>query len=486
LAAATERPSRLHGAESADTYAFRFHTDLQRTMAAFQDIQQRETGLRQQLNSAQMAMIAIGGAIGTGLFMGSAFAIGVAGPSVLISYAIGALIGLLLMGCLAEMTVAHPTSGSFGAYAEHYLGPLAGFLVRYAYWAAVVLAVGMEVTAVGLYMRYWFPDVPQWVWVLLFSLALAAVNATSVKAFGQVEYVFSMVKVVAIVAFILIGAYVLVGTRPEGVGFANYTVGGGFFPNGWWGTWVGVIVAIFSYLSLEAIAIAAGEAEHPQRAVTSAFRSTVLRLVLFYLLSLAIMLAIVPWNQAGTDKSPFVKVMEILRIPGAAGVLNFVVLVASLSAMNSQLYVTSRMMFSLSRGGYAPSGLGRLSKSGVPLGAIAVSCLGMAVAMVFNVLKPEQSLELMMSIAMFGAMFAWFMVFVTHLFFRPRWQREHPGERLQFRMWGFPVFTLLGAVLMLGVIVTTYFTREFHTTVLVGVPFLVLLMLIYAFWYRRK
>ena len=158
-------------------------------MADFDSIQQRETGLSQTLNSAQMAMIAIGGAIGTGLFMGSAFAIGVAGPSVIISYAIGALIGLLLMGCLAEMTVAHPTSGSFGAYAEHYISPLAGFMVRYAYWAAVVLAVGMEVTAVGKYMKYWFPAVDQWVWVALFSIALAAINATSVKAFGQVEYV---------------------------------------------------------------------------------------------------------------------------------------------------------------------------------------------------------------------------------------------------------------------------------------------------------
>ena len=455
-------------------------------MADFDSIQQRETGLSQTLNSAQMAMIAIGGAIGTGLFMGSAFAIGVAGPSVLISYAIGALIGLLLMGCLAEMTVAHPTSGSFGAYAEHYISPLAGFMVRYAYWAAVVLAVGMEVTAVGKYMKYWFPAVDQWVWVALFSIVLAAVNATSVKAFGQVEYVFSMIKVVAIVAFILIGAYVIFGARPEGVGFANYTADGGFFPNGFWGTWVGVIVAIFSYLSLESIAIAAGEAEKPKQAVTLAFRSTVLRLVLFYLLSLAIMLAIVPWSHASTDKSPFVKVMEILNIPGAAGVLNFVVLLASLSAMNSQLYVTSRMMFSLSRGGYAPQPLGKLNRRGVPMGAIAVSCLGMAVAMVLNVWKPEQSLELMMSIAMFGAMFAWFMVFVTHLFFRPRWQREHPGQKLEFRMWGFPVFTLLGALLMAGVIVTTLFTKEFHTTTLVGVPFLIVLILAYTLWYRKK
>ncbi|RGE46192.1 amino acid permease [Comamonas testosteroni] len=455
-------------------------------MADFDSIQQRETGLHQHLSSAQMTMIAIGGAIGTGLFMGSAFAIGFAGPSVLISYAIGALIGLLLMGCLAEMTVAHPTSGSFGAYAEHYISPLAGFVVRYAYWAAVVLAVGMEVTAVGKYMKFWFPAVDQWVWVALFSIVLAAVNATSVKAFGQVEYVFSMIKVASIVAFILIGAYVVFGTRPEGVGFANYTERGGFFPNGWWGTWVGVIVAIFSYLNLESIAIAAGEAEKPKQAVTKAFRTTVLRLVLFYLLSLALMLAIVPWDHAGTDKSPFVKVMEILNIPGAAGVLNFVVLLASLSAMNSQLYVTSRMMFSLSRGGYAPKAMGQLNKRGVPLGAIAVSCLGMAVAMVLNVFRPEQSLELMMSIAMFGAMFAWLMVFVTHLFFRPRWQREHPGQTLEFRMWGFPVFTLLGALLMAGVIVTTLFTKEFHTTTLVGVPFLIILVLIYALWYRPR
>lgn len=455
-------------------------------MADFNDIQQRETGLQQHLSAAQMVMIAIGGAIGTGLFMGSAFAIGFAGPSVLLSYAIGALISLLLMGCLAEMTVAHPTSGSFGAYAEHYIGPWAGFMVRYSYWAAVVLAVGMEVTAVGMYMGYWFPEVPRWVWVAVFSAALVATNATSVKAFGQVEYTFSMIKVIAIVAFILIGAYVVFGSRPEGIGFHNYTAQGGFFPNGLWGTWVGVIVAIFSYLSLETVAVAAGEAKDPQRAITSAFRTTIVRLVLFYLLSLALMLAIVPWQSAGTDKSPFVKVMEILGIPGAAGVLNFVVLVAALSAMNSQLYVTSRMMFSLSRGGYAPKAFGKLSRNGVPTRAIAISCLGIAVAMVLNLWRPDESFVWMMSIAMFGAMFTWFMIFVTHLFFRPRWTREHPGQPLKFRMWGFPVFSLLGATLMLGVIVTTYFTKEFHLTVLTGVPFLLALLLVYLLWYRRK
>ena len=300
-------------------------------MASFNDIQQRERGLQQHLTSAQMVMIAIGGAVGTGLFMGSAFAIGFAGPAVLVSYAIGAFIALLLIGCLGEMTVAHPTSGSFGAYAEYYLGPMVGFVLRYAYWAALVLAVGMEVTAVGIYMAYWFPAVPQWIWVGVFSAVLVGVNLRSVKVYGAVEYAFSAIKVAAIIAFILIGSYVVFGAPAPGMGLANYQVGGGFWAKGISGMWLGVIVAMFSYLGVEAIAVAAGEAQHPERAVQKAMKTTVLRLVLFYLLTLALMLAIVPWTEAATQTSPFVRVMELTHIPYAAGVLNFVVLVAALS-----------------------------------------------------------------------------------------------------------------------------------------------------------
>ena len=429
-----------------------------------------------------MTMIAIGGAIGTGLFMGSGFAIGFAGPSVLISYAIGAVISLLLMGCLAEMTVAHPTSGSFGAYAEHYIHPLAGFLVRYAYWAAVVLAVGTEVTAIGIYMGYWFPEVPRWTWVVLFSAVLIGVNMMSVKAFGAIEYTFSLVKIVAIVAFILVGSWVVFGSRPAGVGFSNYVNDGGLFPHGLWGTWVGVIIAIFSYMSIETIAVAAGEAKDPQRAIVSAFRSTMVRLVVFYLATIALMLAIVPWASASKGGSPFVKVMEIIGLPGAAGVINFVVLVAALSAMNSQLYITTRMMFSLSRAGHAPAVLGRVNARGVPLPALLLSCLGIAVATVFNIVNPETSFMLMMAVAMFGAMFTWFMIFVTHLFFRAR--RTPSDAPLAFRMWGFPVLTSLGAVLMLAALVSTLFTDAFRPTLLTGVPFLLVLVVVYAVRYR--
>ncbi|WP_019104155.1 amino acid permease, partial [Chromobacterium haemolyticum] len=269
-------------------------------MSSFQDIKDREQGLQRRLTAGQMSMIAIGGAIGTGLFLGSKFAIGFAGPSVVLSYAIGGLITLLLMGCLAEMTVAHATSGSFGAYAEHYVSPLAGFLVRYSYWACVVLAVGTEITAVAEYMRYWFPDTPPWIWILLFSSALIGVNAASVKAFGTVEYWFSSIKIFAILAFILMGCYVVWGSGNPAYGAHNFSADGGFFPNGVWGMWVAVVISIFSYLSVEMIAVAAGEAENPEQAVRQAFRATIARLVVFYLLSLSLIIAIVPWGRIGS------------------------------------------------------------------------------------------------------------------------------------------------------------------------------------------
>ncbi|ABB06682.1 amino acid permease [Burkholderia lata] len=449
----------------------------------FDAIVEREKGLHRGLSTGQLSMIAIGGAIGTGLFLGSGFAIGFAGPSVLVSYAIGALIALLLMGCLAEMTVAHPTSGSFGAYAEHYVSPWAGFLVRYAYWASIVFAVGTEVTAIAVYMKYWFPAVPGWYWIVGFSAALIGINLVSVKVFGAVEYVFSMLKIAAIVAFIALGAVVVFGAPAgSGIGFANYTAHGGFFPKGVWGMWVAVIVSIFSYLSIEMIAVAAGEARDPHQAITRAFRATMVRLVFFYLLTLALMLAIVPWTAAGADESPFVKVMAATHVPGAAGVINFVILVAALSAMNSQLYITTRMMFSLSRAGYAPKALGRLTGHGVPAAALGLSAIGIALATVLNVLYPDTSFVMMMSVSMFGAMFTWLMIFVTHLFFR----RHHRGQVLAFRMWGFPVTSLLGAALMFAALVTTYFTREFRMTLFCGVPFMIVLSVVYAVWYRGK
>ena len=448
----------------------------------FDALVERERGLRHSLSSGQLSMIAIGGAIGTGLFLGSAFAIGFAGPSVLISYAIGGVISLLLMGCLAEMTVGHPISGAFGAYAEFYIGPLAGFLVRYAYWSSIVLAVGTEVSAIAWYMQYWFPQVPGWIWIVSFSSGLIAINALSVNTFGTVEYGFSMFKILAIVAFLLLGTYfVMHAPAASDVGFRNYTAHGGFFPKGIWGTWVAVILALFSYLSIEMIAVAAGEAKDPQRTVTRAFRTTLLRLLFFYLLTLALVLAIVPWEGAGSAGSPFVRVMSATHVPGAAGLINLVILVAALSAMNSQLYITTRMMFSLSRAGYAPRPLGEVNARGVPLAALLLSSIGIALAVALNTLVPDASFTLMISVSMFGALFTWLMIFVTHLFYR----RRHPAPSV-FRMWGYPYTSGLGAVLMLAVLITTAFTREFRMTLVYGLPFIAVLTLAYQLWIRGK
>jgi L-asparagine transporter-like permease len=461
---------------------------------SFDNIIERERGLRRSLSARRLTMIAIGGAIGTGLFLGSGFAISLAGPGVLVSYAIGAVVALLLMGCLAEMTVAHPTSGSFGAYAEYYIGPLAGFLVRYAYWTCIVLAVGTEVTAVALYMRFWFPTLPGWLWIVAFSGLLIGVNARSVNVFGAVEYWFSAIKVTAIVIFILLAAYIVLrapaaasgsGTGAAAVGFHNYTAHGGFLPRGVWGAWVAVIVAIFSYLSIEMIAVAAGEAAQPEIAITRAFRSTVFRLILFYLLTLALVLAIVPWTAAGIEESPFVKVMRALRVPAAAGIFNFVILVAALSAMNSQLYITTRMMFSLSRAGHAPRRFGLLNRRSVPVQALLLSSIGIALATVLSIVAPKSAFILMVSISAFGAMFTWMMIFITHYRFR-RARALTGAAPLRFRMVGFPVTTLLGAALMAAVLLTTAFTDAFRMTLVFGLPFLICLSVTYWVWRRHN
>lgn len=417
-------------------------------------------------------MIAIGGAVGTGLFLGSGFAIGLAGPAVLVSYAIAGAIALALMGCLAEMTVADPAPGAFGAQAARWLGPLAGFLVRWSYWSCVVLAVGTEVTAVATVMAYWLPGVPGIVWIAEFGGALVGLNLLGVGWFGAVEYAFSSIKVAAILAFLLLGVVVI---ARAGHGVAHWTDAGGFAPFGPWGVWQGVIVAIFSYLSVEMIAVAAGEAAEPGRAVVRAFRATIARLGIFYLGSLAVMLAILPWRAAGTAESPFVTVARATGVPGAAGVLNAVVLVAALSAMNAQLYTASRMLWSLARAGQAPAGLAALSGAGVPRRAVWASSGGIALAAIVGVVSPGRALGITIAVSIFGALFTWGAIFATHAAFRRR------GRPDGFRVPGWTGWA--GAVAIGAVLLTTPFTAAFRATLAWGLPFEGVLL---AAWFLRS
>ena len=271
----------------------------------------RESGLRRKLTSSQVSMIALGGAIGTGLFLGSAIPVRAAGPGVILSYGTGALITVLLMWALAEMAVAHPVAGSFGVYAEIYLHPWAGFVMRYSYWLAQVVAIGSEVVAASIYCRYWYPGVPGWIWIVGFSVSLVYVNARSVANFGAFEYWFAMIKVVTIVLFLILGAALILGVGFPRIGFSNYTGHGGFLPHGWVGVGLGVAMAIFSYLGTEIVAVTAGEADDPTHAVPRALRQTLARLALFYIGGIAVLVGVLPWDKVGPDG---ISICE--RVPG--------------------------------------------------------------------------------------------------------------------------------------------------------------------------
>jgi L-asparagine transporter-like permease len=447
-----------------------------------------EHGLARQLTTPQMAMIAIGGAIGTGLFLGSSLALHTAGPAVLVSFLIGAGIALLLMGTLSEMAVAHPTAGSFGVYAELYMNRWAGFVVRYTYWACQCIAIGGEATAIAIYCRWWFPEVAPWIWIVLFSAFLITVNASGVGNFGKFEYWFAMIKVVAIIAFIAFGLIVLLGLIPNvHPGLSNFTADGGFFAHGWKGVWMAMCFVIFSYIGTEVVAVTAGEAKNPDEAVPRAMRSMLFRLILFYIGAMVVLVGVVRWSsiQPGADVtgSPFVAVFQLMRVPGATHVMNFVVLTAALSSMNCDLYLATRMMFSLSRGGYAPQVLGRVDRRGVPIPALLLSAMGLVIATFVAVAYPNSAYVYLFGIALFGGLFVWMMIFITHLFFRRSWEAQG-NRRLPVRMIGYPYTSVLGAVAVAAIITTTWWVPGMRTTILSGLPWLAFISA--AYWLRRR
>ena len=434
----------------------------------------REAGLHKALSRAQVIMIGLGGAIGTGLFMGSGMAIGYAGPAVVLSYAIAGFAAVAIVFSLSEMAVVHPTAGSFGTYAEIYLNPWAGIIVRYSYWMAQVIAVGGEAVAAGVYMTYWFPETPVWIWSVGFALALLYFNSRSVGNFGSIEYWFALIKVVAIVLFIILGAAAILGIGMKPTGFHNLTgLPGGFMPHGIGGVWMAVIVGVFSFNGIEVVAVTSGEAQDPVRTIPAALRSMALRLFLFYVLALGIVVSFVPWTQTGATmvtQSPFVRVLSNSGIMHAAGIMNFVVLSAALSSMNTNVYLCSRMLFSLSRGGFAPRFLGTLSVNGVPTGAIALSGGCILVAAAFSKLTPL-AYNYLFGIALFGAMTVWISILLSHLSFR----RRHKVEDLPVRMPFFPYMQIAGILLLMAVLVTMALDREvWRVSWLVGVPWLLL------------
>src|SRR6516164_5408068 len=442
--------------------------------------------LRRRLTQRQLSMLAIGGAIGVGLFLGSSVTIRLAGPGVIVSYLLGAVIALIVSYSLVEMAVVHPVAGSFGVYAQTYLSSWAGFSVRTTYGLVQIIAIGAEVTAVGIYFAFWFPSVPPWIWVIAVSIGLVALNTQQVGRFGEFEYWFALIKVLAIVFFIVIGLGLILGLghRPA-VGLSNLTAHRGFLPNGWQGVWLALTLVLTSYMGVEIIAVTAGEAERPEVSIPRSMRTIVYRLILFYVLAITIMLAMTPWNHAGTGitGSPFVSAFSAVGIPYVASIMNLVVITAALSSSNTDLYLTTRMLFSLSRSQHAPEWLGRLSESGVPRRALAVSTGGMAAAILLAIFAPAKAFLLLYGTAVAGMLFVWIVILVTHLAFRRALGPDrvaHVPLRLRF----FPYSTWLGIIALVGITAGTFFVEGLQYSVPAFASLLLLISL--AYWRIRR
>ncbi len=448
-------------------------------------ISERESGLHRGLSKAQIVMIGLGGAIGTGLFMGSGIAIGYAGPAVILSYALAGFVAVVMVFSLSEMAVVHPTAGSFGTYAETYLNPWAGFVVRYTYWISQVIAIGGEAVAAGLYMTFWFPDVPVWMWSIAFCLILLYFNSRSVSNFGTVEFWFALIKVLAIVLFIVLGLGAIIGLRGPGTGFHNLTgLPGGFVPNGFGGVWMAVIVGIFSFNGIEVIAVTSGEAENPRVAIPAALRTMVFRLFSFYVLALMIIVTTVPWTATGVKvvaQSPFVSVFQHSGIAHAAGIMNFVVITAALSSMNTNVYLCSRMLFSLSRGSYAPQFLGNLSRKGSPIAAILTSGACILVSAAVSMFTPN-AYNYLLGVALFAAILVWMMILVSHLSFR----RHHDAKSLPVRMPLFPWMQCAGLLMLAAILITMGIDPNFRVSWEFGIPWVLLVSGAYFVWARMQ
>ncbi len=431
-------------------------------------------------------MMAIGGAIGVGLFLGSGDTVRLAGPAVIVSYLLGAGIALIMSYVLAEMAVVHPVAGAFGVYAEKYLNPWAGLTVRASYGFAQIIAIGAEVTAAGLYMSYWFPHVPRWIFVVLVSATLVALNSMQVNRLGEFEYWFAMIKVTAILAFICVGLYLIFGFGLRTpVGFTNLTQHGGFLPNGWKGVWLSLTITVTSYMGVEIIAVTAGEAQNPETTIPRAMRNIVYRLIIFYVLAIAIMVTMAPWNQSASSVSgsPFVTAFASAKIRYAAGIMNFVVLTAALSSVNTNLYLATRMIFSLGRSGFAPQWIAKVSSNGVPHLALLASTAGIIAAILLAIFTPRNAFLMLYGTAVAGMLFVWLVILNTHLRFR----KSIPAERLTMlpmHLRAHPLFTVIGILLLLGISVTTFFVNGLEWSVPAFTVFLMIISLVY--WVGRR
>ncbi len=445
-------------------------------------MQTNDESLKRGLQERHIRLMALGSAIGVGLFLGSANAIKLAGPAILLSYVLGGVAIFIIMRALGEMAVHNPVAGSFSRYAQDYLGPLPGFLTGWNYWFMWLVTCIAEITAVGIYMQVWFPDVPQWVWALAALAAMGAVNLAAVKAYGEFEFWFAMIKVVTIVLMIIGGGAMIVfglGNGGVATGIGNLWTHGGFMPNGIKGVLMALQMVMFAYLGVEMIGLTAGEADKPQKSIPDAINSVFWRILIFYVGALFVILSLYPWNELGTHGSPFVMTFERLGIKSAAGIINFVVLTAALSSCNGGLYSTGRMLYNLAQQGQAPRMFAVTSRSGIPYRAVLVSVVALLFGVLLNYWVPAKVFVWVTSVATFGAIWTWAIVLVTQIKFR-RSLSEAERSRLVFRMPLFPYASWLALAFLVLVVGLMAYFPDTRVALIVGPLWLVLLAVLYA------
>lgn len=444
--------------------------------------------LTRGLSARHIRFIALGSAIGTGLFYGSAEAIRQAGPSVLLAYLLGGAVIYIVLRSLGEMAVRRPVAGSFGEYATQYLGPLAGFLTGWTYALEMVVVCLADVTAFGVYMGFWFPGVPRWVWVLSIIFFIGAINLLSVKVFGEVEFWLSLVKVLAIIAMIAGGIAILMWGSSTGheeqSGIANLWNDGGFFPHGLAGFVGSFMIVMFAFGGTEIIGITAGEAKDPARTIPRAVNTVPVRIILFYVLTLAVIMALYPWRSIDSNSSPFVQIFEGLGFTPAATVLNLVVVTAALSAINSDIFAAGRMIYGMAQRGQAPAVMRRISRNGVPWMTVVVMTVALLVGVVLNYAIEERVFVIIASVATFATIFVWLMILLAHFRFRAQ---QHHGEASaeDFPVPGWPYLQVFATGFLLFVVLLLGFGADTRVALIVGAAWLLALAAAYVMSRRR-
>ena len=439
--------------------------------------------LKRGLKNRHIQLIALGGAIGTGLFLGSAGVLQTAGPSMILGYAIGGFIAFLIMRQLGEMIVEEPVAGSFSHFAHRYWGSFAGFLSGWNYWVLYVLVGMAELTAVGKYVQFWWPEIPTWATAAAFFVLINAINLSNVKAFGETEFWFAIIKVVAIIGMIALGLYLLFsGQGGEQASFGNLWKRGGFFPNGLEGLVMALAIIMFSFGGLELVGITAAEADEPRKVIPKAINQVVYRILIFYVGALAVLLALYPWdsllqtlNAAGDpySGSPFVQIFSLIGSDTAAHVLNFVVLTAALSVYNSGVYCNSRMLYGLAEQGDAPAALMKVNRRGVPVLAIGLSALVTLLCVLVNYLLPQGALQLLMSLVVASLVINWAMISLSHLRFRKAMRAR--GVEPFFRAFWYPFGNYLCLAFIAFLLLTMLAIEGIRLSVF-AIPFWLLLL----------